>query len=77
MSKEIKPNILEQSEFADHEEWEQEEIQRRDEFHGDRGAIARRANTASYMLQDIHRRNKQRIKERGVGYSKDAKTRIG
>lgn len=77
MSKEIKPNYLKKSEFADQEEWEQEEIERRDRFHGDKSAIVRRANTASHMLQDIHRRNKQRIKDRGVGYSKDAKTRIG
>ena len=69
-------NFLNRSEFEEHEEWEQEEVERRNNFHGDAEQIVRRANTTSDLLRSVQQRNLQRIKEQGVGYSKDAKKRI-
>ena len=66
---------LKRSEFEDHEEWEREEAERRNEFHNDADQIVQRANTTSDMLRSIQQRNLRRIKDQGVGYSKDAKKR--
>lgn len=62
------------SQFEDHEDWEEQEAEKRTEFHDDENKVAK-ANTSSSMLQQIQARNKRKLLDNGVGYSKDAEKR--
>ncbi len=70
----MKRRILRRSQFDEFEDWEQQEMSSRNEFHDDTENV-NRANTVGGYLSQVHQRNKKRIMANGIEYSKDHKKR--
>lgn len=70
----MKPKEFRHSEFEDQEDWEEQEAEQKNEFHGDADKV-NRANTSRNMLKEIQARNRKKIVSLGIGYSKDSEKR--
>lgn len=68
-------NPFTRSEFEEHQNWEQQEHSRRDDHHSD-GNKRKQMHISLgnlNMIQSIQQRNRQKIEEKGIGYSSERK----
>lgn len=70
-----KKNLLTESEFSEHEEWEEQAHEEKDEYHGDEELRKQTAMSAGNldMIKNIQSQHKKTLKTKGIGHSHDGK----
>lgn len=69
-------NELTRSQFEEHEQLEEEEMEKRDKFHGESQEEVSRTSRGlgdMSMIQRIQQRNRSLLENEGPGYSKEPK----